>query len=148
MQSRVASTSATNGRATFSKDGSSPISFSSATADDYYIAVRHRNHLGFRTLNKFPFSNSAKTVLDFTNASVQLHGVTPLINIYPTLLAMNTGDSNADGSIDSGDSAIWETENGSFNIYTLRGDYNLDGSVDGIDSALWQLNNGKYEELD
>jgi hypothetical protein len=128
-------------------DGESAVGFPNATPGDYYVTVRHRNHLGFRTLNKFTFSASAKTSLDFTNASVALYGVTPLVNIYPTLLAMNAGDSDSDGSIDSIDSAIWEIQNGSFNIYTLRGDYNLDGSVDSIDSALWELNNGKYEEL-
>jgi hypothetical protein len=128
-------------------DGESPVGFPNAVAGDYYVTVRHRNHLGFRTLNKSTFSASAKTVLDFTNASVALYGITPLVNIYPTLLAMNAGDSDSDGSIDSIDSAIWEIQNGSFNIYSLRGDYNLDGSVDSIDSALWELNNGKYEEL-
>jgi hypothetical protein len=129
-------------------DGESAVGFPNAPAGSYYVAVRHRNHIGFRTTNKITFTNSANTVLDFTNASVPIYGVSPLVNIYPTLLAMNTGDTNSDGSVDSGDSAIWSIQNGFYDDYSLFGDYNLDGSIDSTDSAMWQLSNGKYQELD
>jgi hypothetical protein len=129
-------------------DGESAVGFPNAPAGDYYIAVRHRNHLGFRSANKIAFSNSSKTIVDFTNVSVPIHGTAPLVPIYPTLLAMVAGDSDSDGSIDAIDSGIWETQNGAYDVYSFLGDYNLDGSVDGIDSALWEIHNGKYQELD
>ncbi len=125
------------------KDGISPVRFSDAPAGDYYIAVRHRNHLGFRTANTYPLS-SLVTSLDCSNNSVALFGATPVNTSY----AMNGGDSNFDGSIDAFDTILWENQNGLFDDYTKNADYNMDGSVDAFDSIVWELNNGKFQELD
>jgi hypothetical protein len=129
-------------------DGVSPLSFPLAPNGNYYLAIRHRNHLGFRTDAPIAIS-SANTVHDFTNNSIVLYGIAPLTThlTATTLRVMNTGDANFDGSIDSSDSAIWEGQNGNFDDYYFNADYNYDGSVDSSDSALWETNNGKYEEL-
>jgi hypothetical protein len=128
-------------------DGISPVTFNNTLTGNYYVAVRHRNHLGFRTANTLFFGNIPVNV-NFSNNSISLFGTTPLIQINNNTYIMTGGDSNSDGSVDSIDSAIWEIQNGSFDDYTFNADYNVDGSVDSIDSALWELNNGKYEELD
>ncbi len=130
-------------------DGTSPVKFNGVTPGNYYVAIRHRNHLGFRT-DVAQALSSTTPLMDFTNNSIVAYGVSPL-KPHPaasTIMIMNGGDSSFDGSIDSSDSAIWETQNGSFDDYTLNADYNQDGSIDGVDSAIWELNNGKYEELD
>ncbi len=132
-------------------DGVSPVSFPNGVSGLYYVAVRYRNHLGFRTANKISLSNTA-TNLNFTNNSVPLHGTSPLTSVWylsNNHYIMVPGDANFDGSIDSSDDGVFQQSNGSFNNYVdLITDYNLDGSVDGADSALWELNNGKYQELD
>jgi hypothetical protein len=128
-------------------DGVSPVLLPSTPAGSYYVAIRHRNNLGFRTDAPVALS-STSALLDFTNNSTPLYGITPTFALSPSISVMNTGDANSDGSIDGVDSALWESQNGAFDDYTLNADYNLDGSVDGIDSALWELNNGKYQELD
>lgn len=128
-------------------DGVSPVKFTGTAVGSYYIAVRHRNHLGFRTSNIFTL-NSTPTVLDFTNNSVSLYGASPLITVAPSMQAMQGGDSNSDGSVDAFDTIIWEQQNGLFDDYTNMSDYNMDGSVDAFDSILWELNNGKFQELD
>jgi hypothetical protein len=128
-------------------DGISSPNFINIPYGNYYITVRHRNHLGFRTLTTHKLTNNTAT-LDFTNNSVPLHGVSPIYLKNTNLAVMNGGDANADGSIDASDSGIWELQNGSFDDYQLHTDYNLDGSVDALDSAIWELNNGKYQELD
>jgi hypothetical protein len=128
-------------------DGLSPVTFPNTPAGNYYVAVRHRNHLGFRTNAPIALS-STSALLDFTNNSTPLYGIAPISILSPTLATMNAGDANSDGSIDSVDSALWEAQNGAFDDYTLNSDYNLDGSIDSVDSALWEINNGKYQELD
>jgi hypothetical protein len=128
-------------------DGVSDVSFPAATAGNYYVAIRHRNHLGFRTDATQALSGVA-TLLNFTNNSVALYGITPLSPTSATVSVMNGGDANKDGSIDSADSAVWESQNGAFDDYWLNSDYNLDASIDAADSAIWELNNGKYQELD
>ncbi len=130
-------------------DGVSSVNFPLAPNGNYFVAVRHRNHLGFRTENKIAIS-ATTAPLNFTDNSIALYGITPLTTHISSVTTnvMNGGDANHDGSLDSSDSAIWEGQNGNFNDYLLNSDYNLDGSIDGPDSALWELNNGKYQELD
>jgi hypothetical protein len=127
-------------------DGVSPVSFS-VPSGNYYIAVRHRNHLGFRTNSPIALS-STPTIIDFTNNSVTLYGSSPLLAIAANTYAMIGGDSNSDGSIDAFDTILWEGQNGLFDDYANNADYNLDGSVDAFDSIIWELNNGKFQELD
>lgn len=127
-------------------DGISPLEWSGIPQGDYYLTVRHRNHLGFRTLNKISINHETQ-VLNFTNGSIPLAGVSPLTNLGNIRLMIG-GDANKDGSIDSFDSILWEVQNGLFDDYSLNSDYNLDGSADSFDSILWELNNGLYQELD
>lgn len=130
-------------------DGVSPVSFN-GTSGDYYITVRHRNHLGFRTANTYLLTNTP-TVLDFTNGSVALNGSFPTttVGVTPTTVqALNGGDANSDGSVDAFDTITWEIQNGLFDDYNNNSDYNMDGSVDAFDSITWELNNGKFQELD
>ena len=128
-------------------DGISPVSFSGTPAS-YFVAVRHRNHLGFRTSDLVPLSTSA-TILNFTDNSVPLYGTFPVNTVGATTpyAVMISGDANEDGSVDAVDSIIWETNNGLFDDYHYTSDYNLDGSVDSVDSINWETNNGKYEDL-
>lgn len=53
-------------------DGSSPVSFDNAPGN-YYIAVRHRNHLGCMTANAVSMGTSATTV-DFTLPGTSVYG--------------------------------------------------------------------------
>lgn len=53
-------------------NGYLPLAFEGTPCDDYYIAVRHRNHFGFMTLNVQPLT--ATLGLDLTNTSVPLYG--------------------------------------------------------------------------
>jgi hypothetical protein len=128
-------------------DGSAVVTFPNAVSGNYFVAIRHRNHLGCRTDAQVAVS-SATPLIDFTNGSQILYGIAPVTPISPTRNAINGGDANMDGSLDGTDSTVWEIQNGGFDDYLLNTDYNLDGSIDGSDSAIWQLNNGKYQELD
>jgi len=130
-------------------DGVSPLGFPGLTPGDYYVTVRHRNHLGFRTDGTVSISPTTPA-LNFTDGSALLYGSFPVTNAAgsTTLWVMNAGDANSDGSVDATDTVVWETFNGLFDNYNYNSDYNLDGSVDAIDTVDWERNNGKYEELD
>jgi spore germination protein YaaH len=128
-------------------DGISPIVFTGTSIGNYYVTVRHRNHLGFRTLQTHSLTQVV-TNLNFTNNTVALYGATPTSAIAPNMSIMNGGDANFDGSIDAFDTIFWETQNGLFDDYTNNADYNMDGSVDAFDTIIWELNNGKFQELD
>jgi hypothetical protein len=127
-------------------DGVSPLKFNQLSAGNYFVVIRHRNHLGFRTLNSIALSQNV-TDLNFTNNATPLYGSTPQNHIGNGIFSMIAGDANRDGSIDAFDSIVWENQNGLFDDYTLNGDYNMDGSVDALDSIVWEINNGKFEEI-
>ncbi len=55
-------------------DGVTPIQFSQAAAGNYYVAVRHRNHLGVMTATAVPLSLTG-TVVDFRNPATSTYRI-------------------------------------------------------------------------
>lgn len=128
-------------------DGKSALTFSLPTGS-YYVTMRHRNHLGFRTTNTYSLTQTP-TNLNFTNNSVSLMGANPVLPISGSnVYTMVAGDSNYDGSVDAFDTILWDQQNGLFDDYFNNADYNSDGSVDAFDSIFWEISNGFYQELD
>ncbi len=82
-------------------DGISPLRFPDVLLDDYYIVIRHRNHLGVMTLNPIPFEQF-QVLIDFTSISFPTFdfGTTKNIGIDYTGLAQN-------GSLIPGYKALW-----------------------------------------
>lgn len=54
-------------------DGTSAVTFTGLTADQYYVAVRHRNHLGIMTATAQPLSADASW-MDLSDGSIPLLG--------------------------------------------------------------------------
>jgi alpha-amylase len=129
-----------------SPDGSSALEWSGVPQGEYFLTIFHRNHLGIRTLNKVTINHETPS-LNFTNNSIALYGGSPLKSLGNVRLMIG-GDANMDGSIDSFDAVLWESQNGSFNDYFLNSDYNADGAADSFDAVLWEINNGLFQEID
>jgi hypothetical protein len=53
-------------------DGTSPLTFTTLNANDYFVSVRHRNHAGIMSSIPITFSNTNPTNVDFTNTSTTL----------------------------------------------------------------------------
>jgi hypothetical protein len=124
-------------------DGVSLVKFN-ASIGYYYVAIRHRNHLGFRTTSELTLNN-ASTLYDFTNNSIPLYGLYPVREISSGIYAMNGGDANADGAPDAFDEII--RYNSTIGIYDISADYNMDGVVNILDHALWVITDGMWEDL-
>lgn len=78
-------------------DGLSPLVFTGAPPDDYYVVVRHRNHLGVST--KTPVAiGSVPLVLDFTDGSVATFGTNAQASLGGKLLLWS-GDANGEGKV-------------------------------------------------
>jgi hypothetical protein len=127
-------------------DIASPLTMN-APNGNYFVTVRHRNHMGFRTTNLISLNNTTATTVDFTNGSTAIHGLLPLESISSNLYKMHSGDANSDTSVDGSDASLIEVQNGSFNNYWLNADFNLDGSIDGNDYIIYELNSGLYSEI-
>ncbi|MEP6675220.1 MAG: hypothetical protein ABJA78_08690 [Ferruginibacter sp.] len=49
-------------------DGVSPLNMAGNAAGNYYVSIRHRNHLGVRSASSFSLAKTTTTSYDFTNA--------------------------------------------------------------------------------
>jgi hypothetical protein len=129
-------------------DGISPVIFPAATNDNYYIALKHRNHLGCRPLSSVALS-ATPTTLDFTNNSLTFYGSRPALKQLSTrIYAMYASDANHDGIINAVDkNSFWRLQNGTRGY--LHADFDLNGLVNAVDkNAFWLINNSLIQQLD
>lgn len=114
--------------------GDGPVSFPGAPADDYYLVVRHRNHLGVRSAGLVGMS-TAVTNYDFRSSNAaSLGGPNGIANLGDGNFGLFSGDFDANGQV----------QNTDFNnmILTLGtagyrpGDFNLNGQVQNTDLQL------------
>ncbi len=125
-------------------DGVSDLGFRYAEPDDYYVVVKHRNHLGIRTAGVVSLS-STTAKYDFTTSQAMAykpmsHPNEPMADLGGGVYGMYGGNSNGDGFVKmTGSSSgsndylqIIATLGGSTNaqigVYTSE-DLNMDGNV-------------------
>ncbi len=78
-------------------DGVSPLVFPNLSAGNYYVVVRHRNHLGVMTDTPVYLSNTP-TVVDFTSAGQETWGENARIDMGGGLMALWAGNATSDDS--------------------------------------------------
>jgi hypothetical protein len=87
-----------------SVDGTSPIFFSLLPAGNYYVTIKHRNHLGVMTATALPL-NLASTTVDFTTLDpVYVHVAAPPITNAPrkiigSVAVLWAGDANSNKNV-------------------------------------------------
>lgn len=118
-------------------DGASDVAFPGLPADNYYVAVRHRNHLGIMTSTARPLSASA-SLIDLTSTTVPIQGGSAAANTIAGTRCLWSGDANHDrsvrytGAMNDRDPILVRTGGGIptavFNGYATE-DVNLDGAV-------------------
>lgn len=146
-------------------DGTSDVSFTTVNCGDYHVAVRHRNHLGVRTLNAVTLNGigtGSIIPVDFTSTTFpNVYGTNALKTLtgsFTGAVAMYAGDANRSGSISASDRSLhWFIQNGqsivlsppsTYSYLTLTADFNLNGSVSASDRSLfWFINNGVSQQL-
>jgi Bacterial Ig-like domain (group 2) len=127
-------------------DGTSALTINDVIVGDYFIAVRHRNHLGFRTATAQPLKTTSLS-LNFTDNSTPLFGTKPL-KLIGAAYVMYSGNGDGNGAINAIDkNKEWLPKSGQFNY--LRGDFNMDGAVNALDiTDHWRVNNSQVQQLD
>ena len=117
-------------------DGVSPLFFNDVATDNYYVAIKHRNHLSVMT-NVSQILNETPLTLDFS--SVATYGTNALTNVNGKL-CLWAGDVNGDNIINANDrSETWNIRN--LTGYLIQ-DCNLNGTVDATDRSLtWNNRN-------
>jgi hypothetical protein len=112
-------------------DGVSPVVFANLPADDYYLVVKHRNHLG--VMSAMPISLSkTSTVVDLTS---DLNDITGGTNSIAALgdgrFGLYSGDYNHNGQVQNVDYALMVLTLGTAGY--VQGDMDLNGQVQNTD---------------
>lgn len=133
----------TNG-SVISVDGSS-IDFG-VSPGNYFLFVKHRNHLAAMSDQPLSFVGGQTTLFDFsTQNSFQGTGAGSK-EVAAGVWALYMGDGQEDPSgydISVNDKLLWNTQNGNFLKY-LNGDFNMDGDINGLDNILLSPNFGVF----
>jgi hypothetical protein len=107
-------------------DGTSAVVFVGAPADDYYVVVRHRNHLGVMSSAPIALSGSVPVPVNFTTAATgnyQLSGP--------------TGSAHAQKTLPNGKRALWEGNMS--NVSNSGGEIHYQGSNSDSDEAYYRV---------
>ena len=126
-------------------DGKSPVVFDIYVNTEYYLTIRHRNHLAIKTIGKII---PAKDSLDFTKSDayqlVKGEDKMKVITLSngTQVCALWAGDVLNDGEINASDrSQTWNDRN---KTGYLDSDCNMDGETNASDrSATWNNRNKK-----
>jgi hypothetical protein len=120
-------------------DGTSSVAFSGLPADDYYLAVKHRNHLGVMSAAPVAISAVAAAV-DFTSdLNAVLGGANGIAVMSNGQLGMYSGDFNRNGQVQNTDYAAMVLTLGISGY--VPGDFDLNGQVQNTDLQLKLLPN-------
>ena len=130
-------------------DGSSPVLFPTVAAGNYYVVIRHRNHLAVMTASAIPLSGSSSPY-DFTTAQTDAYGTNPMKALTGGSYGMIAGDASSDGSINATDlNTYWIPQNGTtYDYQTKTADFNLDATINATDlNTFWIPENGKSTQV-
>lgn len=129
-------------------DGSSPVKFTAASTNNYYIVIRHRNHLAIMSANSVSLSSSldgayltgGSSEYDFSSAQSQAFGTNAMRDLGGGAFGMYTGDGNRDGLITSTDFNVFNPRFTSAASGYEYSDWNLDGLVTSTDFNFFNPN--------
>ena len=132
-------------------DGTSLLQIRNAPADDYYVALRHRNHLGVMTAAATTLNSTAPSLIDFTLPGTPTYtlGASATKNVNGVMV-LYSGDASFDGFVSAGDQNLhWRPQNGgTYNYATSTGDFNMNAFVSASDLNLfWRPNNSVTQQL-
>jgi len=118
-----------------------PIRFNNLmVGDEYYFAIRHRNHLSVLTATAV--TASTQMSYDFTTAIDQAFGMEQQKLSIDGQAMMISGDANIDNVIQTTDYDAWVAEPAAIGVYKAT-DFNLDGIIQVTDYDQWFVNKAK-----
>jgi hypothetical protein len=119
--------------------GNTLISFANANNGNYYIIVKHRNHLETWSAAPQVFATNSTTIFNFTDNITKAYGSN--MKQVGSVFVLYGGDANQDGYVNGTDYPIFKSQFGLSGY--LPADFNGDGFVDGYDAPILYNNFGK-----
>jgi hypothetical protein len=123
---------------TLKTDGALSVTFNTAAAGSYYIAVKGSNLV--QTWSAAPqVVGTTPLNYDFSTSASQAYGDN-MSEVEPGVFALYQGDLSLDDLVDFGDYTIWEAKYLDFAFGVEPTDLNGDGLVDFVDYTIWEAN--------
>jgi hypothetical protein len=128
-------------------DGTSALKFTTMDLGNYFVVIKHRNHLGIMSGAVVALS-STSTLYNFTSAQTQAYftvGGTPMKSLAGGLFGMFAGNANGDAIINNSDYIIYAIQNSAVNYN--KADFNLSGVVNNSDYIKYATNNSRISYI-
>ncbi|WP_299440130.1 LamG domain-containing protein [uncultured Aquimarina sp.] len=126
-------------------DGVSSVSFV-LSADDYYIAIKHRNHLGVLSINTH-YLSSSNPIVDLSSDNTSLQGgANAVVDMGNGIFAIPVGDQDENGQIQNADinAVVQSLGSSGYN----KADMDMNGQIQNTDiNTLMNPNLGKGEQF-
>ncbi len=123
-----------------------PLIFEDLSAgEDYYLLIRHRNHLDVLSADAIEAENEMS--YDFTTGITQAFGNLQQVEADDGTALLHVGDYEPDGVIQNSDNDVWEEDPAILDTYNLT-DGTLDGVVQLTDQDAWFPNKAKIGTLE
>jgi hypothetical protein len=130
-------------------DGSSPLAFKGLSDGNYYVVVKHRNHLAIMSANPVVLLKGTSASYDFSTSQMQAYGTNPMKDLGGGIYGMIAGDMDGDGNVDYSNDLLnkWLPSFGYSGYYSE--DSNLNGDVDYAEDLLidWLPNFGYFTNV-
>ncbi len=131
-----------------SADGNTNILFPSLSTGNYYLAIRHKSHLGVISSVTIPLGPTTPVSYDYTSAVSQALGNEQLDNLpNSNQVGLFAGDFDNNGLINNVDFNQWKVNSAAVNVY-LPIDVDGNGIINNIDFNKWAANPSKVGNSD
>jgi hypothetical protein len=117
---------------------SDSVALSVDSLGSYYVVLRHRNHLSVMSSAAVDFSSIGNW--DFTTASSQAYGSSPMKEVESGVWAMFGGEATTDDLNNTSDFSAWLVDTKAIATGYLNTDFDLDGQATTSDFSLWLTN--------
>jgi hypothetical protein len=114
------------------------------TAGNYYLVIRHRNHLGIMTASPQALTSSAPPPYDFTTFQTRAYGSNPMKSVG-LFFAMYASD--ADGNTGVGASDLVNVREAVGSTAYDANDVDMNGGVGASDLVLTRANIGQASQV-
>ncbi len=122
-------------------DGTTGVVELVAPEGNYYIVIKHRNHLAVMSTNAVGLNSTTSTLYDFTTGSDKYYGgASATVQLENNIWGMISGDADGSNTVDAADrNATWNHRN---STGYLSEDVDLSGVVDAADrNKTWNNRN-------
>ena len=122
-----------------SPTGTATLNYGNAANGNYYIVIKHRNHIETWSSAAQPFTTGQTVNYDFTTGQAKAYGGN--MKQVGSVWVLYGGDGNTDGYVDPADYDLYKTQFGKDGYRSC--DFNGDNWIDGHDLNILYPNFGK-----